>query len=626
MKTAKKLLVIAGTFLASMLTAAEQRESIYIPNVMVKTEGLYQENPRFLNKNIPDQYGYFKTTIDIKNRYLAGVKESDIPTLEGYLVLRHKSIMGSGGKTDLTDTQKLKIGDADMGNISHASIKPVLWVREAWFKASLNQVLGLTTQDAHYLKVGMFGHSVGRGIAFGSEYGMSKSFLAVYSSPNDFCAPGILLSGSIPSRNFSYNAYIAFIENKSASIKDTFNLIKVNQIGKERAPWSGTGNNNTIYAFSATWKAIDSKEMKLELTPYVVFNRALDQQVEVLADSRSDLGAYGVNANFQQETWGFDVEGAANFGKETIYSIDRNTSKIVQNGQFLTSQYSHIEENNNGTWNPAATYSELKTTLASNRHLTNGEQFTVNIAGTPTTFRSKSNRIRPAYENKYCGFMGVLDTFYRLGSFNAVFSTAAGYLSGGANPHVSEKNKNYTGFVAMHEYYTGKYVTSAFMFDTRTIKRPLSFEQGSSVIEDTSLTDMVFGGYGFTFTPENYKSKKLTLNANMLWFFKQLPSFKVDKIDDNTYTPSTTVEARKFMGTEVNSVLSIEPTKGMTVSLKGALFFPGTYYQDIKGLALSGDVFNQLDEVDTQNLQTVDNYRLSTDTAFNSQLVIEYRF
>jgi len=629
MKTAKKLLVAASMFVASMIAAAEQstqqRDAIYTPSVLVKTEGNYQENPRFLNKQIPDKYGFFKTTVDIKNRYLTGTMDSDIPAIEGYVVFRHKSVMGSAGKTDLTDSQNIKLGDAYMGDIRHNSSKPVLWLREGWFKACLNPILGFSGDDVHSIKVGMFGHSVGRGIAMGSEYGMSKDFLAVYNAPNDFCAPGILLSGVIPGKKLTYNAYIGLLENKSSSIKDTFNTLKTNQIGKESAPWSGTGNNNTLYALSFIINAIDNGNMKLDVSPYIVFNRALDQQVDVAADSESNLGSYGANIDFQQNNWGFNAEAAANFGSEKLYSIDRNVSKIYQVGEDTKSKYTHIQESVSGQWVQAKTYAELQTALRTNRHLTNGEQFTVSINGTPTSFRSASNRIRPAYENKYRGFMGMLDTFYKLGSMNAVFSTAAGFLSGGSNPHASETNKNYRGFVAIHEYYTGKYVTSAFMFDTRTIKRPLVFEPGASAVEDGSLTDLVFAGYGFTWNPESYKHKKLTWNANMLYFFKELASYKVIKNDDGSYTPSTTEFARSFMGTEVNSVLSFEPVKGMTVSLKAAAFFPGTYYQDIKGIALPGDVFSKLDATDTQNIDSAA-YRLSTDTAYNSQIAVEYRF
>lgn len=630
MKTAKKLLVVASMFVASMSAAAEQssqREAMYTPGVLVKTEGNYQENPRFLNKNIPDKYGFFKTTIDIKNRYLSGTKDSEIPSMEGFLVLRHKSVMGSAGKTDITDTQQVKIGDANMGDIRHNSSKPVLWVREGWFKALLNPILGLTSDDIHSIKVGMFGHSVGRGIALGSEYGMSKDFLAVYSSPNDFCAPGILLSGVIPTKNMSYSAYISFIENKSSNVKDTFNTLKTNHIGKELTPWSGTGNNNTVYALSFNFKPLNSNENTLEVSPYIVFNRALDQKIEFDGDSESNLGTYGANVDYQTESWGVNAEAAANFGSEKLYRIDRNVSKIYQVGEDTKSKYTHIQEFVGGEWVQAKTYAELQTALRSNRRLTNGETFNVNINSVSTQFRSAPNRIRPAYENKYRGFMGVVDTCYKFKKINAVFATAAGFLSGDANPHSNETNKNYRGFVALHEYYTGKYVTSAFMFDTRTIKRPLVFDAGSTAVEDGSLTDMIFGGYGFTWTPELYKHKKLTWNSNMLYFWKEKASYKVNP---TTYVPLTQADgpsamADKFMGVELNSIFSMEPTKGMTVSLKTALFVPGAYYRDIKGVALAGDIFKKLDATDTQNIDSTA-YRLSTDTAFNSQIVVEYRF
>jgi hypothetical protein len=174
----------------------------------------------------------------------------------------------------------------------------------------------------------------------------------------------------------------------------------------------------------------------------------------------------------------------------------------------------------------------------------------------------------------------------------------------------------------MHEWYTGKYVTSAFMFDTRTIKRPLTFSRGDAAISDTSLTDIIFNGYGATWKPKAHSNKKLTIGANGLIFYKELAGYKVDPATGN---PITTELARRYMGTEFNLIASMEVMKNLTASIKTAVFLPGGYYQDIKGIALAGDYYNQLDAADTMNLPA-QNVRMGTDTAFVANFSIDYRF
>jgi len=160
------------------------------------------------------------------------------------------------------------------------------------------------------------------------------------------------------------------------------------------------------------------------------------------------------------------------------------------------------------------------------------------------------------------------------------------------------------------------------MFDARTVKRPLSFQRGDTSLEDSSFTDLIFGGYGLTWNPENYRAKKLSFNTNGLAFWKEFPSFKVNA---STGIP-TTDPARTFMGTELNLISSIEPIPSLNLMLKLGVFFPGTYYEDIKSVALPGDLFRQLAAADTQNLGPASTYRLGTHTAFVATVAATYQF
>lgn len=632
MNTSKKLVLAVSLLGLCSQAAADvsaKRDITYDQGGMIKQEYIYQENPRFLNKAIPDQYGYFKTTMEFKNGFKAGQRQFGHDAVEGLFVLRHKSVMGTAGSAGITDAQSVKIGDAFVGDIKHNSSKPLLWIKEGWIKTTLNSIFGFNSEDIHFVKVGMLGHSVGRGIALGSEYGSPKDFLANYGQSNDFCAPGILLAGDVLNKGISYTGYVGFLENKSSSIKDTFNILKANQIGRETTPWTGTGNNNTMYALAVTLRPIETDKLTLALTPYIVYNRALDQAFDVAADSESHLKTIGAHINLQNDkAWGIDVEAAMNMGNEQLYNIDRNTIQLAQGNatagqkaEYIKGTYSHISQLVGDTYVPAPAYYELRNELATNRHLANSQVFQVTVDGTNTTFKTASNRIRPAYKNTYAGFMGVADAFYKLEAINSIFSVAAGYLSGDANPHATEADKTYRGFIAMHEFYTGKYVKSAFMFDTRSVKRPLSFERGDTSLEDASFTDLIFGGYGFTWNSEKYKAKKAVINTNGLLFWKEFPSYKVDP---TTGAPTTEL-ARTFMGTELNLIASMEPLPYLTVMFKGGVFFPGAYYHDIQGVALPGDVYKKLDAPDTTDLVAA-NYRLGKDTALVATVSVDYRF
>lgn len=635
MNTSKTLLVAAGLFgLCSHVAAPAdlKKDLIYESGLMSKYEYVYQENPRFLNKDIPDKYSFNKATIELKNHFVAGREQFGHDAVEGLVVLRHKSVMGQAGKTDIADEQSIKVGDAFIGQHTHNSTKPVVWVKEAWLKATLNSIFGFSSDDVHSVKVGQIAHEVGRGIALGSEYGSPKDFLAAYSKSNDFCAPGIVLSGDVLKKGLSYAAYVGFLENKSSTVRDTFNVVKSNQIGREATPWSGTGNDNTMYSFALTARPIDTELLSVLVTPYIVYNRDLDEMVDAPRDSESNLITLGANFNIQQEkNWGIDCEAAMNFGSEKLYNIDRNQISALKSlspsdpsngGENLKQVYSHIQQYVGGSYVAAPAYNELQAELASNRHLTNGEVFNVTVDGFSTQFRSAPNRIRPAYENTYAGFMGVIDSYYNIEKLNLVFSNAFGYVTGGSNPHAVEANKVYRGFIAMHEFYTGKYVKSAYMLDSRNVKRPLSFEQGDTSLEDNSFTDMIFGGYGFTWRPDKYRAKRLVVNTNGLAFWKELPSYKVDP---TTGVPSSTEFARTFMGTELNLIASMELVPNMTLAFKGAVFFPGSYYADIKGVRLSGDLYSKLNAADTLNLDAA-KYRLSTDTSYVANVSLDYRF
>ena len=70
--------------------------------------------------------------------------------------------------------------------------------------------------------------------------------------------------------------------------------------------------------------------------------------------------------------------------------------------------------------------------------------------------------------------MAVVDSSYLFEDVDLKVAAAYGYASGDDNPHTVERDKNYKGFVGLHELYAGKRVPSVFVLDARKVKRPLT--------------------------------------------------------------------------------------------------------------------------------------------------------
>ena len=56
-----------------------------------------------------------------------------------------------------------------------------------------------------------------------------------------------------------------------------------------------------------------------------------------------------------------------------------------------------------------------------------------------------------------------------------------------------------------------------------------------------------------------------------------------------------------------------------------SFFWPGSFYSDIKGTPMRGDLFSTLEKSDQASLDSTA-YRLRDDTAFFSEIRVEYKF
>ncbi|MBU1007840.1 hypothetical protein KKA53_02070 [Candidatus Dependentiae bacterium] len=616
------------------------------------TEHRFQKNAVMLNKCLPDETSHFRETVDLDLGFAYGEKKFGHKAIELGTDLRFKTIWGKIGHQARTETNdEFKVVDAALGEHCHAITRPLVWIKNAWIKASLNAVFDIESEKVHTVKLGMFPFQLGRGIAFGPFYGLvSPSFLAIYSRDTDYSAPGILINGEIVKDTLWYDLYYAKFEDKSATFSDVFNSNKEKVLGRRRTPWSGVAKDSDVFAARLKFKPLeDEKYGTLELEPYVMYNEASDQKVEMNADSKSMLGAVGAGLEYARKNFEFGAEAAVNYGHERLFAIDRNRV-VLKNEKYGTEPlesvrevYSHVTY----VKNPDATTqyngknvvvgTDTETSLINNRNAQCGSSYNDKvwapseagalIGGAVDSFKNAADRYRCSYKNNYRGWMFVADASYLIDCIDLKAAAAYGFASGDKNPHATECDKNYKGFVGLYELYSGKRVPSIFILDARKIRRPLTLDQNETEAQsDPSFTDMHHFGFGLTWEPKRWEENNFKINSNLLFFWKEHESNKYDcSLNEGEGGVSECLKARKFMGTEFNLITQYDILKDLSIKSFFAVFFPGSYYEDIKGVPLKGDVFNKLEEADKADLPS-SKYRLGDDVAYYAQAVLEYKF
>lgn len=597
-------------------------------------------NPVFLNDALPDDFNFFRNTLELKSNFAWGEKKYGHKAIEMLATLRHKGNWGDTANSARSSSTSLKFADkAQFGDHTHGNNYPLVWVKELWANISLNAALDNNSDLVQSVKVGMFPFALGRGISLGYAYGLNKSFLGVYSAVTDHCAPGILLTGELVKDTLSYDVYAATFESNSGSTRQVLSPTKSNQIGKRAKPFSGSFNDDTAIAGQLHYKT-HLGSLSAEVAPYILYNAARNKQVEVPADSDSYLSTAGLNIECEAGDLEFGGEFAFNMGYQDVHSIDRDTIKIgyrdYSAGSAGNSYLYHSKVTTDHSLGGALTAAEVNAAhdaaiVANNTAPVNGGTFTYTVpAGglggyaynDVIVFTNASDRVRPAYQNKYAGYMMVLDGAYTFRKIGLKLAAAAGMASGDANPNDTEVSTTYRGFVSLNEIYTGNQVQSLMIMDQRNNKRPLSLQAGSknAPAEDNSFSDLIFAGASATIKPNGLK--KLTINPNVMGFWKDHQSAAWDS---TTGAASTKAVADPFLGTELNTKFSYEIFEDTKLFGAAACFIPGQFYKDIKGATLKDDIVTKLEVADKTGVDATA-YRIGTNTSYYFNLGINFVF
>ncbi len=600
---------------------------------MMKIDHFLQKNVETLNSNLPNTSEYFKGTFDLKFNFVGGEQTYGHKVLEAFLNLRHKGIWGRGAvfaDADGTTPVKVKLSDTRFGEHKHQSGKPLVWINAGWMRVCLNDVFNNDNDKKHYIKLGWFPFSLGRGIALGSAYGLNREALGLYSYPEDKGAPGINIHGELIKNRLEYDLYYAKFEERGKAFGDTGALTKTYRVDLV-IPWRGNGKDDDLFAARLQIKP-SLPSGTLEIEPYIFFNEASDQTNEenFPGDTKTAFGSVGCMLEYAHGNFEVGGEVAANYGTERLYNIDRNLANIVREATtspVLEEVFSKVIDTSIPVQDAGGNKNNRGAAVtAANKAIAAGMTSNGQVSG---TLQNASDRFRPSYKNDLRGWMAVVDAAYTFHTVPLKIAAAYGYASGDANPNVVTKqfNKKYNGFIGLHEVYTGKRVQSIFWLDERLTMIPSAFTSNTDLeaFQDLSFSDLQHVGLSATWAPKEHH-KKLSLNSNLLFFWKAFTGKKIILNTDGSVGVSSE-DARTFMGTELNLIVKAELVKNLTGYIQAAVFFPGGYFKDISGITVSNDYFRfAADEAESMEDVNPRDFRLGYSTAYHLNIGLECKF
>jgi hypothetical protein len=608
-----------------------------------RPESFYSKNFNLLNNSIDeDQTWYARHIIDIDLDVLYGRQTYKEPVAEFYFTLRNKAIWGDPSSIASTTETDVKILDAVGRPHKHDIPRLFFWMREAWLRLDLAELLHLPFINKHSLTLGSFSFKLGRGIALGDAFAPTNDLLGYYTEFNvDQFAFGGKLSGNVVEGALSYDLYSGILQNKSGNFGDTSSRIYAAEIGHDGVGARGFGHVNFVVAGRLDWTVFDTKTLGiLHVEPYGLLNHDPEQKIEFLGDASSRLGTLGLASDYRGSIFEFGFDYAFNLGQQRVRGWDRNQTREENRDGFLAFVNSHVVDQTgkkilfiNGS--PQQKIIDCTDANETQNGVTIGDftqQITVcndaNISvcqDADVQLINNNNRFRNAYTNKYKGWMFITDSALWVYRKDLQLSVMAGIASGDDNPNLETKDEDYTGFIPVQEAYSGERVKSAFPLGAtgkfrRPLSQPTSIQSPSRFPRAVSrFTDLVFTGAAIKWEPRDW-ANNILIHPNVLAYWEDKPI--------NKFCAQTGKEleqhASTFLGIEANVFFHYFPIKNMKLFVVSSLFFPGGHYEDIRGKPASPDQAAALAQYQKKELTEIPN--IGDDIAFTLNAGFEFRF
>lgn len=583
------VLLLLVTPIASFAGAATASKQIFKATGKIVKEVYANRNMVYLNSANPyDNSLRFRTTAD-GILFAAYGDNKKNPMVDTKIAVRFRYDVGTPALIKTAPTA-ISIAGAPVVIPSSSIQKTTLFLRELFMKISLD---ANPDESLYFLKVGSFPYELGRGIALGSAYN-SGGFLGLDPRFSiDQFAPGAQFHADIIKGSLSGDLYYATLSNPNASYKDNTEIIRANEV-TEFVTKGYRGNNCQVWLLSGAlhWKAIQAKDLKLNVDPYTYMYVSPDQQLEFPADSDSQLYAIGTALEMKSGRfeWGFDT--AFQGGNTRIKAWDRNYTKLINDDGSVTVQYTKVYTDDTLTTLAVANTANQAIVAASDKNFDqNGQEI-----GTSGLYNA-IDRFRPAQKIFYHGYFFVTDAAFELIEKQLKICGDVGFVSG----HLDDYNdinslttaqmmhQNFNGFVPLQSVYSGKRIQHLVMLGEGvprfTVQNPqLTLDElhvqsrvtGVATLTD-KFTNLAYAGIGLECTPAKFADQKAMIKPVLLYYWMvEAPTLSDGTLGSHALGTALSIE---FM-TTIKECLDMGGYMGWMV--------PGTQYKQFAGTQLKG--------------------------------------
>lgn len=610
----------------------ENGDSIFEFSGKLRIDAFYGKNLKLLNNDNPTDRVLLPGghTLDLNFMYSYGRASHDYDVMKVKGTLRNKSTWGDPESIASTGFSTIRDLDAVIGDHNHPIPVNFPIIRELWMQMVLNDVLNLDFTYRHYFTMGLFPFQLGRGIALGDAYATVPDFLG-YNPANAVqqYAPAFKLSGALAANDaLVYDLYAAILDNRS----DTFDNVNLNILGQQYGhrfnQARGFGIINYILAGRLRWFPFDAPGKKLSFEPYALYDDEREQKIEFLGDASSKLGTLGLamEGEFGDFEIGFDM--AFNVGRQEVKGWDRNI--IVKELRNAIPTFVNDKVLDSGTGKKALFIPANQAIIDSSIRQADQNGKIIDAS----TLRNDINRFTDPYTNKYGGSMMVFDVAYWLCRPDIKIAAATGFATGDENPnrdlndpHDSDIDGQFDGFISLQERYSGTRVRSAYLLSgSGKIPRVLSFPsadlQGDRFASTVSrFTNIIFAGSALWLKARTC-NHTWDINPNIIAYWQEHQTKAFDIAANQT---SATKFARRYLGLELNIFIETMLLPDLKFFTVAALFVPGGHFDDIKGRPITKDQQKFLDAViKTGIANTVP--LVGADPSYFFNIGLEYKF
>ena len=550
-------------------------------------------NMTYLNNAMPlDASFRYRTTADGILLAMYGDNENN-PLVDAKIAVRFRYDVGAPALVK-TGASSITLAGASLSAPSASIDKTTLFLRELFIKISLDEN---AEEPLHFVKFGSFPYELGRGIALGSAYN-SGGFLGLDPRFSiDQFAPGALLHTDIIKDSLSADLYYSMLSNPNGSFKENTEIIRANELtefsssgfrGKKRQAW--------LVAGALHWKALNKKDLKLDVDPYVYMYISPDQNLEFPADSNSQLYLIGNSLEFKSGRFECGIDTAFQGGHTKVKPWDRNYSSLINNDGTVSIQYTKVYTDVDYK-NLAIVSNDNKANVVAGPvgFDQNGQQIPLTVPG--EQLYNAIDRFRPLQKILYHGYFFVIDSTFELIDKQLKVCSDIGLVSG----HLDDYNdinsltasqrlhQNFDGFIPVQSVYTGKRIQHLVMLNTgvprfivQNPQQPLdqlhlqSRVTGVATLTD-KFTNLAYTGLGLEYKPARLSDQKVLVKPVALYYWM---------VEAPTLLDGTM--ASHALGTALS--LEFQATIKECLDMNGYVgwMVPGKQYQQFAGTKLKG--------------------------------------